>query len=110
MELSAREINDVKVIDVEGDLDTNTAPDVEVYLNELVGSGAKKVLINLQNLEYTSSAGLRVLLSTAKQLHGVEGELRVCCLNETVEEIFDISGFSTILKVSKTEAESLSAF
>ncbi len=110
MEMSIRDVNDLKVIDLEGDLDTNTAPAAELYLKDVIESGSLKVLLNLQKLEYTSSAGLRVFLSTAKQLQAKEGTLRVCCLNETVDEIFDISGFTTILNVSKTEEEALAAF
>ena len=110
MEMNARDVNDVKVIDMEGDLDTNTAPEAESYLKGVVESGSLKILLNLQKLDYSSSAGLRVFLSTAKQLQAKGGTLRVSCLNETVDEIFDISGFTTILNVSKTEEEALAAF
>ena len=110
MKICTRDVNDIKVVGFEGDLDTNTAPEAEAYLKDLVSTGALKVLINLEKLEYTSSAGLRVMLSTAKQIKSGGGTMRVCCLNETVEEIFDISGFATILNVSKTEEEALAAF
>jgi anti-anti-sigma factor len=53
---------------------------------------------------------LRVLLATAKKLGGVGGDLRICGLNETVSEIFEISGFSTILNVFPSEAEALADF
>ena len=110
MEINVRESGSVKIVDLQGDLDTNTAPEAESYLKDVIERGSLKVLLNLQKLEYTSSAGLRVFLSTAKQLQTREGTLRVCCLNETVDEIFDISGFTTILNVSKTEEEALAAF
>jgi anti-anti-sigma factor len=61
-------------------------------------------------LDYISSAGLRVLLATAQKLQAEDGALRVCNLNETVQEVFDISGFSTILSVFKTETEALNEF
>lgn len=106
MEMKTREVGEVTVVDLTGELDTTTAPDTEVYLQNLSG----KLLVNLKTLEYTSSAGLRVMLATAKRLQASGGVLRVCGLNETIEEIFDVSGFTTILNVNKTEEEALAAF
>jgi anti-sigma B factor antagonist len=110
MEMITRDVDGVTIVDLEGDLDTNTAPQAEAYLKKLAESEGLKVVLNLKKLEYTSSAGLRVFLTTAKQLSAVGGTMRVCCLNETVDEIFDISGFATILNVAKTEEEALAAF
>ena len=76
----------------------------------LIDAGAQKLLVNFENLDYISSAGLRILLATAKKLKASQGDLKICWLNETVQEVFDISGFATILSVSKTEEEALGAF
>ncbi|MHC4872244.1 MAG: STAS domain-containing protein [Planctomycetota bacterium] len=110
MEMKTRDIDEIKIIDFDGELDTTTAPDAEAYLQEVCEGNGCKILINLESLEYTSSAGLRVLLATAKRLQASDGVLRICCLNETIQEIFDVSGFTTILNVNKTEEEALSAF
>ena len=109
MEMITRDVDGVTIVDLEGDLDTNTAPQAEAYLKKLAESVGLKVILNLKKLEYTSSAGLRVFLVTAKQLSAVGGTMCVCCLNETVDEIFDISGFATIINVAKTEEEALAA-
>ncbi len=110
MEIQTRDTNDIKVVDLIGKLDTNTAPDAETHLNKLIKEGVKKILVNLEKLDYVSSAGLRVLLSTNKQLQNNGGILRICKLNDVVQEIFDISGFSTIFNVFSTEDEALSGF
>ncbi len=110
MKISQRKASDVKIVDFEGNLDTNTSHDAEVELNQLLKQGAKKILVNFENLDYISSAGLRILLVTAKQLKSTDGDFRLCNLNETVLEIFDISGFSTILNVFGTESEALEDF
>jgi anti-sigma B factor antagonist len=110
MEITKRESGAVKIVVLNGNLDTNTAPDAEDHLTSLMEEGSSKILINLENLDYISSAGLRVFLATAKQLKITSGELRLCHLNETVQEIFDMSGFSTILNVSKTESEALAGW
>ena len=106
MKINKREVDTVTVIELADELDTTTAPEVEAYLQDLNGN----ILINLEALEYTSSAGLRVLLATAKRLQVSGGVLRVCCLNSIIEEIFDVSGFTTILNVHKDETEALAAF
>jgi len=110
MEIHIRELGNVTVADLKGDLDTNTAAQCEARLKEIIEGGTTKVLLNLEQLDFMSSAGLRVSLATAKLLQSHGGTLRVCCLNETVQEIFEMSGFITILNVTKTERESLDAF
>ncbi len=110
MPMSVKTTNEVKVLEFEGKLDTQTSPDAQDQLTQLIEGGERKVLVNFEKLEYISSAGLRVLLTTAKQLKAVDGELRVCGLNEIVKEVFDISGFMTILRVFGSESEALEDF
>ncbi len=110
MLMSVKTANDVKVLDFEGKLDTQTSPDAQSELTRLVEDGARKILVDFDKLEYVSSAGLRVLLATAKQLKAENGELRICCLNELVKEVFDISGFITIFKVFASVSEALKEF
>ena len=110
MKIEVRESNDVKILEFEGNLDTNTSPDAEAKLNELIDNGSQKLLINFGKLNFISSAGLRVLLATAKKLKGTGGKLQICDLNPTVQEVFDISGFGSILNVSNSEDEALSSF
>ncbi len=110
MTISVKTTNDVKVLLFEGELDTQTSPDAQKQLTQLIEEGARKILVNFDGLEYISSAGLQVLLTAAKQLKAVDGELRVCGLNEVVKEVFDISGFVTILKVCGSESEALENF
>jgi anti-sigma B factor antagonist len=110
MEISISESGDVRIFSFQGNLDTATAPEAESQINGLLEAGAQKLLVNFENLDYISSAGLRVLLATAKKLKPGGGDLKICCLNQTVQEVFDISGFSTILSVTATEEEALGAF
>ena len=110
MEITTKDMNEIKVLQFQGHLDSNTSQEAEKFLNDLLGQQAKKILVDFEKLDYISSAGLRVLLSTAKQLKTVDGKLRLCNLNETVQEIFDMSGFSTILEVFRTEAQALEGF
>ncbi len=110
MNISVNDQGDVSVVHFEGNLDTNTAPEAQDSLDRLGAEGVKKIIVNFQDLDYISSAGLRVLLGTAKKMSASGGNLRICGLNETVNEVFEISGFSMILSVFGTEAEALEGF
>lgn len=110
MQISVKTTNEVKVLAFEGRLDTGTSPDAQQRLTRLIEEGASRFLVNFEKLDYISSAGLRVLLSAAKQLKAIDGELRICSLNEVVREVFDISGFTTIFKVFGSESEALDGF
>ena len=110
MNIEIRESQGIQIIAFEGNLDTNTAPEAESKITELLDAGKKKLLVNFEQLNFISSAGLRVLLATVKKLNASGGALRVCALNATVQEVFDISGFATILSVKGTEEEALSSY
>ncbi len=110
MEIAVSDAGEIKVVRIEGKLDTQSSPDAQAQLTQLIDRGATKLVVNFEKLDYISSAGLDILLKAAKQLEGNSGELRVCSLNEFVQEVFDISGFTTILTVTKTEPEALEGF
>jgi anti-anti-sigma factor len=104
MEISTEHIGAVTVARLSGDLDTGTSSIAGDALTALLDDGAQTLLVNLENVGFVSSAGLRVLLSTAKRL---SSKLRVCGLNETVQEVFDISGFTSIFDVYHSEQAGL---
>ena len=84
-------------INLIGRLDTTTAPQLEAELKQNI-SGVEKLVLNFAALEYLSSAGLRVLLAAQKVMNK-QGEMVVCNVNETIAEIFDVTGFSDILTI-----------
>ena len=110
VDISTETAGEVTIVLVEGNLDTNTAPEAQQRLDALLEEGRSKLLVDFAALEYISSAGLRVLLSTTKRLNAAGGLMHISGLNETVDEIFEISGFSTIFNVFPTRAEALEKF
>ncbi len=82
---------------VEGRLDTTTAPQLEAELKQSI-SGVETLVLDFANLEYLSSAGLRVLLAAQKVMNK-QGEMIIRNVNETIAEIFEITGFSDILTI-----------
>ena len=80
---------------LDGRLDTITSPDLESKINEATPD-ADKLILDLANLEYISSAGLRVLLGAVQAMEG-KGEMIVCNLSQSVKEVFELTGFSLLL-------------
>lgn len=85
-------------IQIEGRLDTTTAPQLEAELSQSI-DGMQKVYLDFSKLEYISSAGLRVLLSTQKKMKKQHGELIIRNANDTIKEVFEITGFVDILTI-----------
>jgi anti-sigma B factor antagonist len=108
MEISTRTSNDIHIVGISGSLDSTTSPEAQKALDAVL-AGAKKVALDFSSLDYISSAGLRVLLGAAKKQKSTGGSLAMFGLNQSVKEVFDISGFSTILSVYPSEAEALGA-
>lgn len=84
------------VLKLKGRLDTVSAPELEKECARWVDAGELLLVVDLAELEYISSAGLRVFLATAKKLKPHQGEIRFCSLRNMVQEVFTISGFSTM--------------
>ena len=110
MNITVRMINDVTVVDVSGSLDTGTFEVASAEMSRIADKSNNKVLLNLEDLEFLSSAGLRVLLLTKKQLSAAGGSFKICKPTGMVKEVMEISGFSNFLNLHESENEALSAF
>ena len=97
----------VRILALSGRLDTETSADLELALQDLQAAGATHFLVDLADIGYVSSAGLRVLLALAKQLDGGRGSLRLCELNAAVMQVFDVAGFSKLFLIYPTRAAAL---
>lgn len=84
-------------IQLEGRLDTTTAPELEAELKECL-DGVTTLVLDLQKLAYLSSAGLRILLSAQKRMNK-QGEMIIINVCENIMEVFDVTGFSGILTI-----------
>jgi anti-anti-sigma factor len=108
MQISTRTSNDIHIVAITGSLDSTTSPEAQKSLDAVL-AGAKKVALDFSELDYISSAGLRILLGAAKQLRASGGKLGMFGLNQSVKEVFEISGFASILPIYPSEAEALGA-
>ncbi len=92
--------NDILTVYADGRIDTVTAAQFESEVKQSL-DGASKVIIDLEKLNYISSAGLRVLLGIQKVVSENGGELIIRKPQDTVLEVFDVTGFSEMLEIEK---------
>ncbi|MBQ9828357.1 MAG: STAS domain-containing protein [Lachnospiraceae bacterium] len=85
-------------IELKGRLDTTTAPELEKEISDVI-EDITDITLDLKELEYISSAGLRVLLATQKAMNRKEGTMVVKEVPEVIMEIFEVTGFSDILTI-----------
>ena len=97
MTIEIKKNADVTTIEISGRLDTTTAPVLEKTINEDIGD-AKNLVLDVNGLEYISSAGLRVLLSAQKKMQKI-GSMKVIHVCEEVMEVFEMTGFADILVI-----------
>lgn len=108
MQIIVKEEQQVTHITLIGRLDGVTMSTLEEQLLQLFTQGKKFLLFQMQELDYISSAGLRVMLLAVKKTKAAQGAVALCQLRSNVLDIFNLSGFSTIFQISATEAEALS--
>ncbi len=98
---------DVMVVSITEHLDTVTAPIFESRLLGLVDQGERQIIVDCGALDYVNSAGLKVFLLAAKRLEPLGGKLILCALSSSVFMIFEMIGFTRIMKIVPTRAEAL---
>jgi anti-anti-sigma factor len=100
---------DTAVVSVEGRVDTVTAPEFEQKMLEWIDSGENLLVLDLSEMEYISSAGLRAFLISAKRAKANGGGLACCCLQDMVRRVFEVSGFSLVIPVYPSADEARDA-
>ena len=109
MQIDTRDVAGMTVVDMVGRLDTSTSGDAYDQMVAIAKSGASKVILNLDKMEYVSSAGLRVILTAAKLLKSSMGEMKICHANGVVKEVLESSGFDHIIDIYDEENEAIAA-
>ncbi|MDR3623718.1 MAG: STAS domain-containing protein [Chlamydiales bacterium] len=109
MNITEEKKGEVVIVHLQGRLDANSSPAIESKINELTQAGSLKILIDMHDVDYLSSAGMRVLLSVTKKLKSVNGKLGVFALTDDVMDIIKMAGFHQILFIAPSEEEAIKA-
>ena len=107
MEISATPFEDVTAVAVKGRVDSTTADSLTSRLSELVKSGASRLVIDLKEVSYISSAGFRTLLITARAVGQASGKMVLCGITGEMQRLFDLSGFSELFTILPNRDDAL---
>ncbi len=107
MEIIETQKEDISIFKLNGRLDSNTSPALEKKLVSAIENGTRNMVIDFENLDYISSAGLRIILKTTKDLKRTDGNIVLCAMQDYVKEVFEIAGFDTFLPIFSTVDEAL---
>lgn len=110
MEIAHKQDNQVTIVSIVGSLDALTAPDLNEFFNRRLAERNSKLVVDLSRLDYTSSAGLRVLLSAVKEARSYGGDLRLAAAQTNVKKVFELSGFVNILQFFPDVATAVASF
>jgi anti-sigma B factor antagonist len=110
MDIQNTRVNNVVVIAIEGSIDAFTAPEITEHITTHISEGNVKLVADLKGVDYTSSAGLRVLLGAVKETRSRDGDIRLANVRPEVNKVLTLSGFSNILRIFKDLDTAVTSF
>lgn len=110
MQVTTEQRGNVLLVHVGGSVDGLTSGDLQRAMDEQFAAGHSRIVADLTGVDYTSSAGLRVLLGTLKEARGRGGDLRLAGLRDEVRRVLDLSGFLSILKTFPDAEAAVASF
>lgn len=110
MQIIPKIIDNIPVIAISGRIDAVTSKDLESALTDVMDKNAIKMVVDLKDVEYISSSGLRVLLAALKRLRQSQGDLFLASLQPFVREVFEVTGFSKIFSIFPSYADAVKGF
>lgn len=110
VEIKEMQKGDILILQIKGRLDAISSQFAEKKIFDCITSGKNKLLLNFTDVDYLSSAGMRLLLRTTKKLKTVSGKLVVCSVTSNVMDVLKMSGFDHVIELSKTEEDALAMF
>ena len=99
MDIQSKQDNDVTILTLKGSIDAMTAPKITEFIQAQIAKGNIKLVADLSGVDYTSSAGLRVLLGAIKETRAQSGDMRLASVQPDVLKVLNLSGFTNILKM-----------
>ena len=110
MDINISYVDKVGIISLKGDLDAKSAPDLTQFFNNQISEGYVNFVVDLKELDYSSSAGIRIFLGSARESRQNGGDLRIADVQPQVYKIFSLSKFDKIVKIFPTVDEAVNSF
>jgi len=109
-EVTRKDSDDVSIVYLKGFLDAHTAPEFETALQQLVDESRVKIVVNLAELAYISSAGLGVFMGFIEDIRQKDGDIKLAEPTEKVFRVFDLLGFPVLFEIVSKEAEAVEKY
>lgn len=110
VEITEQQEGDILLLHIKGRLDAISSPTAEKKILDQITDGHHKLVLDFTDVDYLSSAGMRLLLRTTKKLKTVSGKLIVCSVTSNVMDVLKMSGFDHVIELSSTSEEALQKF
>jgi len=110
LNITIEEMHRVNLLVVSGRVDSNTSPKLSEQLTSQIDSGAMNLLIDLAEVDYMSSAGLRELVSALKRVKKDGGDLRLVSPSPRVKEVLDLAGLTTLFEIYDDRVKAVGSF
>lgn len=110
LRIDESQLNNVTIVSLKGRMDASSSSMAETVLSRLIESGNREIVVDMSELDYISSAGLRVLLASLKRLREDDGRLLLAGMKPEVQHIFEIAGFQRIFTIYPTAEEAQNSF
>lgn len=102
MEIGEEYAGEATIMDVSGRIDSNTAKALADKISSLIDAGRTSLIVNLEQVEYISSAGFRVLLVGSRLAEEADGKLVLCGLSADVQKLFDVTAFTDLFEIHRS--------
>jgi anti-sigma B factor antagonist len=110
LRIDVRSLGKVAVVEPVGFINAHTARDFESVIENLIERNQHNIVINCKDLAYIASAGLGAIMGYIDQIRENDGDIRMCSMNETVFNIFEVLGFTHLYSIFDTEDKAIRSF
>ena len=107
MEVIEKKQDGICILTLRGRLDASSSSEFRETILQIIEDGTTRVILDCQNLEYISSAGLRVVLEATKEIKRNDGKIMLCALQDYIKEVFEIAQFDAFLPIGDTLEEAI---
>ncbi|MCF7873022.1 MAG: STAS domain-containing protein [Candidatus Omnitrophica bacterium] len=110
MKISEEKRDDTIIVSVSGEINIDTSPDLRKAFDQYTQQGIKKVIIDCVNLTYIDSSGLATLIELMQRLKKIEGELKICNLENKVKSVFEVTKLDKLFDICASQEQAVERF
>jgi anti-sigma B factor antagonist len=108
--INHRKVEELNVLELDGELDAHTAPQLEDQLKKLIDENQYRIIVNCDELDYIASAGLGVFMAYIEDIRSLGGDIKLTNMNEKVYNVFDLLGFPALYDILESEQQAVKQF